>query len=153
MWSARPEGWLARSYRVEEHRVLVGRLEFGLWSERGALELGERRLSVLREGFWNTEHHLVEAGARRASARTTGFWRRGFALTDGDEAYHLGPSSFTGRSFELTRHGRALGQVRARGAFRRAVDVTLEERLAPELRLFALWLVILAWRRAASAVP
>lgn len=152
MWSARPEGWLARSYRVEERRALVGRLEFGLWSERGALELGERRLSVLRAGFWNPEHHLVEAGARRASARTTGFWRRGFALTDGDEAYRLDPSSFTQRSFVLTRGGRALGQVRAGGVFRRTVDVTLDEGLAPELRLFALWLVILAWRRAAPSV-
>ncbi len=151
MWSARPEGWLSRCYRIEERGQLVGRLEFGLWSEHGTLELGERRLSIQREGLWKPQHHLVEGGTRRASARSTGFWRRGFVLTDGNDEYHLAPSSLTRRSFALTRAGRALGGVRPLGLFSRSAELTLDEELAPELRLFAFWLVVVAWRRAAAA--
>lgn len=151
MWRADPVGWLVRSYRIEERGRVVGRIQFGAWSERGALELERRRLEIRREGFWNPKFHLTEERAGVASARRAGAFRRGFYLAHGDEEYLLQPRSAFRRSFELRCGGRSLGEIRPIGFFGRRACIELDEELAPELRLFAFWLVALAWRGGAAA--
>ncbi|NOT29518.1 MAG: hypothetical protein HOP15_03610 [Planctomycetes bacterium] len=151
MWRADPVGWLARSYRIEERGLVVGKVEFGSWSERGALELGGRRLPIRREGFWHPKFHLTNGSETLATGQAAGAFRHGFTLAHGDQEYRLDPSSFFRRSFALTQRGRSLGEIRALGFFGRSARIELDDELAPELRLFAFWLVALAWRRAATA--
>lgn len=151
MWSARPVGWLARKYAVEAGGRPVAALEFGSWSERGAIALDGEELEIVREGFWNPKFHLERARERMATARATGTFRRGFAITHGDEEYRLDPSSWLGRAHLLTRRGRALGQIRTLGFLARRFEIDIDDELAPELRLFAFWLVLLSMRRAAAA--
>ncbi len=152
MWRAHPVGWLARSYRVEESGRTIGTVEFGSWSECGALVLDGRRLSIQREGYWNPKFHPLEKQGTLATVRSAGAFRRGFYLVWGDEEYRLDRSSTFSRSFAITRRGQVLGQIRALGWFSRGVQIELDGELPHELRLFAVWLVLLAWRRAAAAV-
>lgn len=150
MWRADPTGWLARSYRIEEKGAVVATIGFGAWSERGTLELAGERYPIEGEGFWNRRFHLTHEGKRIATARRTGAFRRGFHLVHGHDECQLDPSGVFSRSFQLTRRGRQLGQISALGAFSRSAHIDLDEELAPELRLFAFWLVLLAWRRAVA---
>jgi len=151
MWRAYPVGWFCRRYRVEDGGRTLATLEFGSWSERGALELDGRRLAIRREGFWNPRFFLSEGTKDLVTSLSAGAFRRGFYLAHGDDEYRLDPSSFFGRSYALTQRGRPVGEVRAVGFFSRHYQVELDGELAPELRLFALWLVLLAHRRAAAA--
>jgi hypothetical protein len=150
MWHAAPVGWLARTYRLTESGCELARLGF-TWREQGEIELGERHLAVRREGLWRARFQLEEGGRRLASARAANAWGRGFLLEHGDETYRLEPASFLGRRYELTLRSRGLGAVRATSFFGREVEVALDEALAPELRLFAFWLVVHSWRRASAA--
>jgi hypothetical protein len=151
MWRAHPVGWLARSDLVEESGRTIGTLECGSWSECGALVLDGQRLSIRREGYWNPTFHLLEKQATLATVRPAGAFRCGYCLVWGDEEFRVDRSSTFGRSFAVTRRGQFLGQIRAIGWFSRRVQIEIAEELPRELRLFALWLVLLAWRRAAVA--
>lgn len=151
MWSAHPVGWLAREYAVQEARRSVGTLEFGSWRERGALALGDERLEIVREGWWNPKFHLGNGKEPAATASKSGVFARAFTIQHGDEEYRLFPTSWTCRSYALTRRGRDLGRIHVRGFLGLRFEIELDEELAPELRLFAFWLVLLARRRAATA--
>jgi len=151
MWRTRAVGWLGRRYEVEEDELQVASFEFTGWSEHAELTLGPRALAVRRTGFWRPRYALLETKTELASARPTGAWRRGYDIQHGEEEYTLVPGSFLGRDFDLRLRGRELGSVRPEGWFGRRALVELDAELAPELRLFATWLVILAWRRAATA--
>jgi hypothetical protein len=151
MWHARPVSWLARRYAVEEGGRSIAEVEFGSWSERGAITSNGERLEVVREGFWNPRFHLERAQHRVAVAWRTGALQSAFTIAHGGEEYRLGPSSWLGRSHVLLRGGRTLGEIRPLGYFGRGLQIALDGELAPELSLFALWLVLLQRRRAAAA--
>ena len=151
MWTASPVNWTSRTYHVEDKGTGVGALAFGGWSGHGAIELHGRRLTVQREGFWNPQFHLIDGSKRLATARSLGTFRRGFHVAHGAEELVLVPPSVLSRSFHLMLRGRSLGQIRSLGTFSRQAAIELDADLAPELRLFAAWLVLLAWRGAAVA--
>ena len=149
MWRASPIDWIGRTYRVEEDGETVGKVEFASWS--GGIVLADQRFAIVREGYWNPKYHLERDRKRVATASSLGVFRRSFHLVQGDEEYTLGPSSAWSRSYALTRNGSHLGQISAAGVFSRAALIELAPELAPELRLFAFWIVALAWRRGAAA--
>jgi len=159
MWRADPVGWLSRGYRITNGGELVGNVESGAWNSRGTIELVRRRFTVRRDGFWNPWYELADGREVLARARSAGAFRRGFVLfhggqqgdDKGGEEYRLEQATFFGRAFELTRRGEALGRIRPLGFLARSAEIELDEELAPELRLFAFWLVALAWRRASAA--
>ena len=155
MWSARPEGWLSRSFRVEERGRLVGRVQFGTWSERGSIEVRGRHYPILGEGFWRRsfvlKHPHGKAAERLALARPAGTFRSGFLIEHDGVEHSLHRRSLFGSAYVLTRGERELGSVRPVGFLQRAMDVELDDELPPELCLFVFWLVALSHRRAAAA--
>ena len=151
VWRASPIDWIGRTYRVEEDGETVGTVGFGSWSGHGGIVLGDQRLAIVREGYWNPKFHLERDRKRMATASSLGVLRRGFQLVQGDEQYRLDPTSAWSRSYALSRNGSHLGQISAAGVFSRAALIELAPELAPELRLFAFWIVALAWRRGAAA--
>jgi hypothetical protein len=150
MWKASPIHWTSRSYHVEDEGTAVGVLAFGGWGH-GAIELDGRRLTVQRERFWSPQFHLMDGSKRLATACPLGAFQRGFRVGHGDEELVLVPPSAFTRSFHLMLRGRSLGQIRSLGVFSRQAAIELDAELAPELRLFAAWLVLCAWRGAAAA--
>jgi len=151
VWLSHPIGWLARKYAVEEEGRAVASLEFGSWTERGALVIDGERLEIVREGWWNPAFHLEHGHERLATARKSGAFARGFTIRHGHEDYRTYPSSWLGREHVLTRRGRDLGRIHVRGFLARRFEIDLDDELVPELRLFTFWLVLLAMRRAAAA--
>jgi hypothetical protein len=152
VWRASPVDWLARSYCIEEGARSVAVVEVGFGRRRDAIELDGRRFLIHREGFWHPTFLLTSGSDTVARGRSAGAFQRGFMIRYGAGEFRLDPSSFFSRSFDLSQHGRSLGQIRALGVFSRDVQIALDASLAPEVRLFAFWLVCIAWRRAAAVV-
>lgn len=150
MWQAHPLGWLARKYAVEEGGRPVAELEFG-WSGHGTITHGDERLEIVREGRWNPKFHLEQSGKRLASAYRTSLVRSAFTIELDEEVHSLAPSSWLGRSHVLLRGTRNLGEIRPLDWLGRRLQVGLDADLAPELRLFVLWLTLLVRRRGAAA--
>lgn len=151
MWRAYPVGWFSGDYRVEESGVAIGTLEFSLWSPRGAIYFQRARSEIRREGFWSPKFHLVRKGEKQATAWRVGFFQRGFQLAHGGVEYRLAVSSWLGASYGLRRGSHELGSFRPVWLLSRSFDVELDEAVAPELGLFAFWLVLLARRSAAAS--
>jgi hypothetical protein len=151
MWRSRQVGLFPRRYSVEDGAAVVGQVSLGNWAERGRIELAGRELAIRRQGFWNAKYSLTDAGEPVVTALRSGAFGRGFYFARGDDEYHLDRGPFFARSFELTRKGQPLGTIRATGLFPRNAQIQLDDALAPELRLFAFWLVAHAWHRAVQA--
>jgi hypothetical protein len=150
MWHARTVGWLGRECAVVEGHQPVATLEFGTW-QCGAIVLDGERLEIARDGWWKPKFHLEGPRGRLATAQKPGNFARGFIVQHGDEEYRLDPTSWHARVHRLTHRGRDLGQIRVLGFLARNFEIELHTELAPELRLFAFWLVLLGMRRAAAA--
>ncbi len=57
-------------------------------------------------------------------------------------------------AFVLSRNGVGLvGSVRRKGLFERERTVDLPEELPLEVRVFAVWLVVVLWKREVSTAP
>jgi len=141
-----------RLYRIEDAAAVVGRVGLGNWAVSARIELDGRELAIRRQGFWGAKYFLTEAGTTVVTALPAGIFPHGFYLVRGDEEYRLDRGPLFARSFELTRKGQPLGTIRAAGLFPRDAHIQLDDELAPELRLFAFWLVAHTWHRAAQTV-
>lgn len=150
MWSITPQSWFSPRYGVEEDGRPIGTLELGKWRECGAIVLETRRLTIRREGFWCPRYHLQDGERTLASAHPAS-WRGGFRIAHEGAEYLVDRSSFFGRSYALLRGSRRLGEVRAVGFCSRRVEAEVGSEVARELGLFAVWLVLLEWRRGAAA--
>lgn len=150
MWRAYTVGWLGREYNVVDGSRVVATLVFGSWRERGVIVLDGERLEIVGEGWWNTKFHLQGPRERLATGAKTGTFSRGFVIQHVGQEYRVDPTSWSGRTHHLTRRGRDFGQIRVLGLLARKFEIELDAELAPQLRLFAFWLVLLGMRRAAA---
>ena len=148
MWSVDPIGWCASRYNVEDGGRPIGVLDLGGWRRGRGILIGTQHLGIEREGWWRPEYRL--AGAQ-ITARPAGAWRGGFLIEHEGQEYVLQRSSVWGRSFELKRGGTLLGEVRSVGLFSSRAQADIKDEVPLELRLFVVWLVLLAWRNAAAA--
>jgi len=148
---ASPTGWLSRRYLVTDGQRSVGEVTFGAWRTQGGILCEGRRLSIRRQGFWCSKYRLEEKGVLVAAALGRGAFRTGMYLARGDEEYDLAPRSWFSRDWELSQRSRSHGLIAPQGVFSRRANLALDEELPLDLRLFAFWLVALAWHRSAAA--
>jgi hypothetical protein len=151
MLEAAPLGIFSRSYAVTERGQPVATVSFGAWGSQGVLAFEHRRLTIRREGWWRMKLKLEEKGKLVSCALSSGAFRRGFYFAFGEDEYELSSAGVFSRGYALTRGGQVLGRVDSLGVFSRRAGVDLPEELALEVRLFALWLVLLSWHRSAAA--
>jgi hypothetical protein len=151
MLEAAPLGIFSRSYAVTEHGRPVAAVSFGTWGSQGTLEFEHRRLTIRREGWWRPKLKLEEKGKLVSCAFPSGAFRRGFYFAFGEDEYVLSSAGVFSLNYALTRGGQVLGCVYSLGVFSRRAGVDLPDELALEVRLFALWLVLLTWHRSAAA--
>src|SRR5262245_6575586 len=152
MLEAMPLGIFSRRYAVTDSGRPVAQIAFGRWKQHDTIERDGRRLSVRSEGWWRPKLKLEEHGRLLSCAMQGSTLGRCFYFAFGDDEYELRPVGVFSRAFELARKGRPLGRVWPQGVLSRRVAVGLEEGLSLEVRLFTLWLALLAWHRAAAMV-
>lgn len=150
MLTAIPAGWLSRSCAVvdDSHRQ-VGEIEMS-WRERGLLTIGGATYSIARDG-WGGPFVLEQAGAIIARATKAPF-RRAFTIEHAGATFTLSAPFFS-RSFILRSNSSTpVGVVRPAGLFTRRAEIDAPDDVPLDLRLFAAWLAMVMWRRAARAV-
>lgn len=151
MLHARPKGFLSSDYVIEEEGRAVAALDLSVWRERGTLELDEGTFSLSREGLLRGVFTLEGQGRTVARATKPSVLRSTFELRVGGERYHLGRRSIFGRAFDLESRGRVIGSIRPTSFLSRSADVDLPRDWSLATRLFAVWLVLVMWRRDRSA--
>ena len=144
-------------FRVTRDGSPFGHMEFRALAEAGAIVMGDRRLTIRREGTmsgaWLLEEDTPGVGAQVvASAEKPSAWRNGIILRmPGRPELRLKRASAWKPVFELAEADRRLGAIRRTSVWRRRVQAELPDDVPPPLQLFALWMAMLLYRRDDSA--
>jgi hypothetical protein len=134
-----------------------GHMEFRALVESGAIVMGDRRLTIRREGAmsgaWLLEEDTPGVGRQVvASAEKPSAWRNGIILRmSGRPELRLVRASAWKATFELIEADRRLGAIRRTGVWRRRLQAEIPDDVPPPLQLFALWMAVLLYRRDDSA--
>lgn len=151
---AEPTGFLSRGYRFLEDDREVARLHLGLFSRRGALETGDERYRIRREGFvGDFVLETSDAMRPRELSRATGGgpFSRTIRVRAGDRTLTLSGRAFGLRTLRLLHGDREVGVARREGWFGRAARFDFPAELPLEIRVFIAALALHRWRRARAA--
>ena len=119
--------------------------------EGGRFTYEGREYHLAREGFWSGDFALtVDEGVLALATKESAFTRR-FVVRVGTRELVLEPASLFGRSFRLVENGSAVGHVLPEHWFARACTLEFPDELPVPVQVFLFWLVVLMWRREASA--
>jgi hypothetical protein len=134
---------------AEEGRTVS--VDFRRLRERASFAIGEDRYSCRRTGLIGWDYRLgTEEGEIAAARRDLLF--RGFRLRHGAEQYELRSRSRGWTPYFLLRDGRRIGRIDRLTARARRVQGELPVALPEPVRIFVVYLAIVAWRRVAGAV-
>jgi len=152
----RPLGLLTWSYEFRDGGRKVAELRTRAVRDAGELRLADgRELALWREGWFSGRYLIAEGGRMQAFAEKPSPLLRRFVVGFGDRRMLLAPSSALRRDFRLWEGQRGggpeLGALSPASLLSRRMEVDLDPDLPLELRAFCAWLVILMWKRAASA--
>ncbi|MDX1548419.1 MAG: hypothetical protein R3247_15580 [Rhodothermales bacterium] len=152
MLRAEPYSLFSWDYVVYDGEVAVADIDVAWLRERAIVDIGDLACEVKREG-WGSKGYTFEAGGQRLmrAVKPSAFFRR-YEVTVGGDAYVLEAQSAFRRTFVLrTMDGVVLGTIAPDHPFTRRMRIDLPEALPLAVRVFLVWLVIVQWRRAASA--
>jgi hypothetical protein len=147
-----PKSWISWDFHVREAGREIAFIDRDWFRERASFTLdGEtyhvRRTSVVSGTFSFEYRDVVLAEATKTSAL-----RRAFeVVTKGGERYGLRAESVFGRTFELTRGGVRVGEVRPVSIFGRTATVRFPDSVPRPLQLFMVFLVLVLWKRTSDA--
>jgi len=150
-WSCVPVGMCSWNYLVRG--ADVGEAEVVLrWNrEEGSIRLDVRRALIAKDNAFTGRWTLVENGAALARGVKPSALRRRFAISAGTLSLMVTPSSVVGRGFALEVGAEKVGSIEPVHPFTRRATLRCDPAVPEMVRLFALWLVVVAWRRAASS--
>lgn len=135
---------------VRQDQREVARLRLA-WRDRGEIDLDGVALEVTSGGFFSTTWRLNVGGRAVAKAQKRAFSGRVVEVDHGGDSYALKIAGFFSRTWELRRGSQVLGRVRAASLWTRAQEAEFDESVDPQLRMFALWLVLVMRRRASRS--
>ncbi|RMH22245.1 MAG: hypothetical protein D6696_03875 [Acidobacteria bacterium] len=146
-----PSNWFSWNYDVSDRDGPLTRIDLGWLRETGGFELGGRRYRLARRGWLGHFELRRDDGRLICRAAKPSAFRRLFEIDLGDDKLILEAESIWGRGFVLRRRRKRAGVIRPESPLSRRIEAELPEELAAEVQVFLLWLVILVWRRHASA--
>jgi hypothetical protein len=151
MLIATPKRWFSWDFEVHEGGgEPVGDVRVSAWRERGAVTVGGIEYPVTREGVVGA-FTLAGAGGVLARAMKPSALHRMFTLEHDGKEYVLKATSAWGRGFSLLDGEVHIGAVRPARLCGRQARADLPEDMPLEVRLFAIWLTLMLWKRQQQA--
>ena len=150
MLYAEPHSAISWDFTVYDDGVSVAEIDLAWVRERAVVTIKEVDCDVYREGVGGAFVLAVD-GYVLMRAEKTGVFSSAFDITYDEQAFHLKKRSVFSRAYDLFQADNVVGTITPRGVFTRRMDADLPEDLPLAVRVFILWLVIVLWKRAASA--
>jgi hypothetical protein len=117
-------------------------------SEQGTLTWKGESFEIVKHGTFSGSWSLERDYNVLVSARKVSAFARSFVLTTDSSQLDLRAVSMFGRTFELRQAGLKVGLIYPKHLFSRACFVDCSKGVSELESLFALWLVVLMWRRS-----
>ena len=120
------------------------------WKEAATFDLDGRSYTVRKVG-WPGFFTLRQDGTEVASARKLGWFSSRIELRVGRSTYGIKLRSIFSSTYELRHRGRKVGSIRSTSWWTRRAEADLPDELAPDAKVFTVWIVLAMWKRAESA--
>jgi hypothetical protein len=152
MIRCKPKGICSWDFHLDGDGHLAT-LNFNWAGEQGEITEDGTRFEVRKQGVFSGHWTLDDdAGKQTASAQKSNAFTQTFEIQDHNDNHVLRAESAFGRSFRIERSGNVIATVCPVHAFtRRATIEVRDQKWDFPIICFAFWLVVLAWRRAASS--
>jgi hypothetical protein len=144
------QGLFSSDMNVLHDGLLLAKLQFSTWQEKGSITGNGRFYTVRKDGMLSDHFMLQEQGQILCDATMKSLWGRTVEL-DHDDVHYLLKWSGWGRRVNIFREELEFGSVYGKGFFDRDARAELSEELALPLETFMLWLAVLGWNRDAAA--
>ncbi len=145
-----PIGLCSWDFRIVHDATVVARTHHDWLTEQGSLEIGARRLSVVKPSAMIGGWSVQEDGATIASALKPSAFARRFNVTDSGGDYELAANVMS-RRFDLRKDGAAVVSIAPDHLLTRRSSIQADDSVRIELMTFAFWLSVICWRRAARS--
>ncbi|MGD9675531.1 MAG: hypothetical protein AB7V19_02445, partial [Candidatus Bipolaricaulia bacterium] len=129
----------------------VGDVRLSTWFARGEVQAGEITYRVHRDATLFRGIALVGPDGVTARAVPLRAFSRAFALRFGDRDFVLRSPAAWFREIRVLEQDRVIGTAVPEGVWSGRAQFDLPEALPIELRLFVVWLALLAWRRVGGS--
>ena len=125
-------------------------VDFNFFSEQGEISLGPGAYTVRKHGPLSGRWTLEKDGEVFAAASKPSALFRAFDIEAGDARFTVKAQSALTRSYAILSGGRKIGVIRPAHAFTRRAFIECGPEVPELAQLFAFWLVVITWRRAAN---
>ena len=142
-----PTSWCSWDFKISDESRPVADIAINGWRDKGALAVDGATYRVYREALLSGDFILEGVGGVLARAEKPGVFHRMLVIRHAGRDYTLRPTSLFRQKFVLLDGAKEVGSVAPRNAFTRKAAVDLPHRLPAPLRLFIVWLTMIAWRR------
>ena len=126
-------------------------MTFNFFSEQGTISLGGRDFTVCKHGWLSGQWTLENAGGTVAAATKPNPLVRSFHMEVRDLRLTIKARAPFTRSFDILSDGAVVGSICPVHAFTRRAYIECGSEIPEPILLFAFWLAVLTWRRAANS--
>jgi|GEM_PF-1088804 hypothetical protein len=147
MLTAEPRG-LSSDYEVrDDDGRRVGDVCLSTWLARGRIRVGDASYRVRRDGGFFGSISLCGPDGLSARAVPLRAFSRAFLIRFGERSFVLRSPSAWFREIRLLEEDQVIGTAVPEGVWSSRAHFDLPAALPVELRLFVIWLALLAWGR------
>ena len=142
--------WYSNDFTVREAERHLAHADVSSWAEKGVLTIGGVAHRVYREGLSHGDYLLERDGRVLARATKPSAFRNRILIRHDDRTYELDKRSFWTRTFVVRSGGTEVGVIALTSVWRRDATATLPEQWPLPLKIFAIWLATILWKRERS---
>lgn len=125
-------------------------VEYNWASEQGRILMAHASYEVRKMGIFSGHWTLEQDASVVAEAHKPSPMFRSFEVTGCSDHLTVRAESPVSRVFEIEAGKRVIGQVRPDHAFTKHSTVECPDSVPEHIQLFAFWLAVLTWKRAAN---
>jgi hypothetical protein len=151
MLTCLPAGLCSWNYHVSGGNLGNAFLAIDWLTEQGSIHVNHVEYAIRKHGALSGHWSMYQAGRLVAEAHKPSALFRSFQLTGFMNTFTLKAQSPFSRVFELLDGTACVGRMEPVHAFTRRASLRVNAPVHELLQLFAIWLVVITWRRQAAS--
>lgn len=146
-----PAHWYSWDFSLTSGDRTIARLDFSSWRERGDIVIRDVTYRVFRASAFGGDFIIETAGHELARASKPSAFRSTIVLQFNGREYTLRQPSIWRREFVIEDDDQQLGTITPANMWTRHATADLPADWPEPVATFAVWLILLMWKREMEA--
>jgi hypothetical protein len=143
-----PQDLYSWDYVVLEDKRPLTRIDLDVLGEGGEFFIHGQPYELAAPTMHSGSFVMQNRGRKLASANRPSVFARGIVVDMQGRHYELALEEIGSRRYVVKQEGEPIGHIGPSGAISRKVTVNLPDEMEDPEKVFLLWLVLMAWRKA-----